>query len=64
MASPLPSPAQLNAIDRSFASSPMVNPASNLRDSIYCLNFFWVELFIPVAALSTSVITPGSRPKR
>ena len=43
-----------NAMDRSFASSPMVKPASNFRDSTNCLNFFCVELFIPVAAFSTS----------
>jgi hypothetical protein len=28
------------------------------------LNFFCVELFVPVAAFSTSTITAGSRPKR
>ena len=28
------------------------------------LSAFWVELFIPVAAFNTSVITAGSRPKR
>lgn len=42
----------------------MLKPALNLRDSTNCLNFFWVELFMPVAAFKTSTITAGSSPKR
>ena len=46
----------------SIKSSP--KPLLNSRDSTNCLNFFWVELFMPVDAFSTSTINAGSRPKR
>ncbi len=53
-----------SAMPRSLTIRSRPKPASNLRDSTNCLNFFCVELFMPVETLSTSTISAGSRPKR
>ena len=60
-----PSPAPRRArSSRSFTIKSNPNPESNRRDNTNCLNFFCVELFIPVASFSTSTINAGSSPNR
>ncbi|MNL32385.1 hypothetical protein D3C87_1542310 [compost metagenome] len=51
-----------SAMPRSLTIRSRPKPELNWRDSTNCLNFFCVELFMPVDALSTSTITFGSRP--
>src|SRR5262249_34880886 len=54
--------AKSRAIEMSFSIRSKPNPESKLPESTNCLNFFWVELFMPVEAFSTSTISAGSSP--
>ena len=47
----------------SFAMRPMEKPEAKVSEMTNCLSFTSVELLRPVEALSTSVMTFGSRPK-